>query len=88
MELAEEISSANDEKMYTVGVFIDLKKAFDTIDHNLLIQKLQHFGIRGGGGNQICGYPAIYRTGHSLLTWMRLTRIYIKLYVEFHKGLF
>ena len=32
--------------MYTVGVFIDMKKAFDTIDHKLLIQKLQHFGIR------------------------------------------
>ena len=47
MELTEEISSAMDEKMYTVGVFIDLKKAFDTIDHKLLIQKLQHFGIRG-----------------------------------------
>ena len=85
MELTEEISFAMDEKMYTVGVFINLKKAFDTIDHKLLIQKLQHFGIKG---NQICGYPAIYRTGHSLLTWMRLTRIYIKLYVEFHKGLF
>ena len=87
IELTEEISSAMDEKMYTVGVFIDLKKAFDTIDHKLLIQKLQHFGIRGGG-DQICGYPAIYRTGHSLLIWMRLTRIYIKLYVEFHKDLF
>ena len=46
MELTEEISSAMDEKMYTVGVFIDLKKAFDTTDHKLLIQKLQHFGIR------------------------------------------
>ena len=47
MELTEEISSAMDEKMYNVGVFIDLKKAFDTIDDQLLIQKLQHFGIRG-----------------------------------------
>ena len=33
--------------MYSVGVFIDLKKAFDTIDHKLLIQKIQHFRIRG-----------------------------------------
>ena len=48
MELTEDISFAMDEKMYTVGVFIDLKMAFDTIDHKLLIQKLQHFGIRGG----------------------------------------
>ena len=48
MELTEDISFAMDEKMYTVGVFIDLKMAFDTIDHKLLIQKLQHVGIRGG----------------------------------------
>ena len=43
MELTEEISSAMHEKMYTVGVFIDLKKTFDTIDHKLTIKKLQHF---------------------------------------------
>ena len=47
MERTEEISFAMDEKMYAVGVFIDLKKTFHTIDHKLLIQKLQHFGIRG-----------------------------------------
>ena len=56
MELTEEISSAMDEKMYTVGVFIDLKKAFDTIDHKLLIQKLQHFGIRGEANMWLSSY--------------------------------
>ena len=36
--------------------------------------------------NQICGYPAIYRTGHSLLTWMRLTRILYKVVCGVPKG--
>ena len=39
MELTEEITTALDDKKVTVGVFIDLKNAFDTINHNLLLKK-------------------------------------------------
>ena len=40
LELIEEITTSLDNKKATVGVFIDLKKAFDTIDHNLLSYNL------------------------------------------------
>ena len=33
MKITEEITTAIERKKYTIGVFIDLKKAFDTIDH-------------------------------------------------------
>lgn len=36
-----------EEKKYAVGIFIDLKKAFDTIDHEILLKKMDRFDVRG-----------------------------------------
>ena len=36
-----------DEGNYVFGIYIDLKKAFDTVQHQILLQKLQYYGIRG-----------------------------------------
>ena len=47
MEMVENITSSIDSGQYTAGVFIDLKKAFDTIDHTIPITKLKHYGIKG-----------------------------------------
>ena len=55
-ELVEEITTAIDEGKTTVGVFIDLKKAFDTADHNILVKKLEHYGIRGLAKDWVCSY--------------------------------
>ena len=47
VELLEKMTNSIDDKKITVGVFIDLKKAFDTIDHKLLLKKMEFYGIRG-----------------------------------------
>ena len=46
-DLTENIRKAIDENKYAVGVFVDLQKAFDTVDHTILLNKLYHYGIRG-----------------------------------------
>ena len=43
----ERVSKALDTGKYVVGVFLDMKKAFDTVDHAILLKKLKHYGIRG-----------------------------------------
>ena len=40
-------TSSLDNKLHTIGVFIDLKKAFDTVDHALLCKKMEFYGVRG-----------------------------------------
>ena len=47
IQITEKIKSALDNGEYACGVFIDLQKAFDTVNHDILIEKLSHYGIRG-----------------------------------------
>jgi hypothetical protein len=47
IEFIDKISKAIDKGQYTIGIFHDLSKAFDTINHSLLIKKLEYYGIRG-----------------------------------------
>ena len=57
MELVENITNAMDNGKFTIGVFIDLKKAFDTVDHNILVTKLDHYyGIRGVAKKWLSSY--------------------------------
>ena len=46
-EVIDYIYRSLDEGNYVFGIYIDLKKAFDTVQHQILLQKLQHYGIRG-----------------------------------------
>ena len=45
--IADKMQKAIENKMYSCGIFIDLSKAFDTVNHTILLRKLENSGIRG-----------------------------------------
>ena len=47
ISLTESIKNTLDNKKYGCGIFIDLQKAFDIVNHKILLSKLEHYGIRG-----------------------------------------
>jgi len=47
MEMYDKISTSVKKDELAVGLFIDLLKAFDTLDHKILLSKLECYDIRG-----------------------------------------
>ena len=47
VSLTEAIRDTLDNKRFGCGIFIDLQKAFDTVNHKILLAKLEHYGVRG-----------------------------------------
>lgn len=49
INLIENIEKVIDNKLLVGGIFIDLQKGFDIVDHNVLIHELTNYGIRDLG---------------------------------------
>ena len=47
LEITEKMRQAHDAGKYSCGVLLDLQKAFDTVNHCILLKKLEHYSIRG-----------------------------------------
>ena len=56
INMTEMIRRSIDKNQFVAGVFIDLQKAFDTVDHDILLAKLDYYGIRGVTNNWFRSY--------------------------------
>ena len=69
-----------DTGKYTALVFINLKKAFDTVDHDILLKKMQKYGV---SGNELACLRHISKTDDSyarsiLHEWKIYTVVYLR----------
>ena len=64
LDIVNQIQHNMDKKLFSCGIFIDLKKAFDAVDHTILLNKFQYYGIRGIANDWFCSYLS----GHTQTT--------------------
>ena len=60
-KMIDKITNARDSNAFSIGIVIDLSKAFDTLNHNILFDKLEHYGVGGVTLQWIC------TTDHNML---------------------
>ena len=59
MLIADKIQKAIESGQFSCGIFLDLRKAFDTVDHDILLAKLHSYGIRGTPCDWFVSYLSI-----------------------------
>ena len=56
IDITSRIQEACDNGQYAYGIYVDFKKAFETVNHNILLDKLAHCGVKGVENNQFKTY--------------------------------
>ena len=70
--MKETIKETIDNGMFGCGVFIDFQKAFDTVNHSILRNKHEHYGIRGVGSDLLRSYLSNRKQYVSVNAWERI----------------
>ena len=64
-----------DKGNFACGIFVDFQKAFDTVDHNILIQKLNYYVVRGKANNWFSSYLENRTQFVSINGWLNANKI-------------
>ena len=81
----DKITEALDQGECVVGVFLDSSKAFDTVDHNILLQKLHKYGICGV---ELLWFEDNLSNRMQYVTYNNYKSLREKMIVEYHRVLY
>ena len=56
IDITNKIQEAWDQGSFACGAFVDFRKACDIVDHNILLHKLNHYGVKGTESNWFKSY--------------------------------
>ena len=54
--IVDKTQRAIEREEFSCGIFLDLSKTFDTVDHTILLKKLEYYGVRGIAKDWFCSY--------------------------------
>ena len=83
MSIVDDIHKNLDNNDFVCGVFIDLEKAFDTVNHEILIKKLDFYGIRGISNLWFKSYLRWHTPPNQPMLFSRITSARMKLSYRF-----
>ena len=72
MTLMNKIKKFLDRNEYVIGIFLDFSQAFDTVDHDILLQKLSMYGVRG---NALSWFQSYLDNRKQFVSWKGLNQI-------------
>ena len=75
LSIIDKVQKAIEDREHSCGIFLDFSKAFDTVNHEILLTKLEFYGIRGIVKDWFTSYLSNRKQFVSLvIIWLCLTR--------------